>query len=660
MPPLRRRLVSTAALVSLSAAVGLTACSEAEPEPGPAAEAFATDLADGTFDGVTLAQSVDPGAAAEALAGVLGDLVEYPRTVTAGEPAEVGEDTAGDADPATLREVPLTWTFDMGEGAEPLVIDAVARLELIQPDEGPGEWTAVWSPAVVHPDATEESTMSTERVAPERGEVTGFGGEVLVEERAVMRIGIDKANLAESEYEESARALATELALDDVEGYVQRVLDAGEKAFVVAITIRATEAETYGVDELRTLQGVLVVDDFMLLPPTPQFARPILGTVGEATAEIISESEGRVQQGDLVGLSGLQRTYDERLRGTPGLEVTLVGGAQGDASLYSSDPVDGQDLETTFHSTLQSYAEDRLADVESPSAIVAMQASTGAVLVAASGPGSEGFNTATVSQYPAGSTFKIVTSLALLRSGMTPDSDVQCTETVTVDGYEFENYPGYPSGSIGTIPLSEAIAQSCNTALIAERDRVSAADVAAAAASLGVGAALPEGESWAFPYFSGTVPADATGTTHAADLIGQGGVLVSPLAMAGVAASVASGQTVTPTLVVTDDAAAPAAPEVPLTSAEATQLQQLMFGVVTDGSSAFLQDVPGDPVGAKSGTAQYGDDDPPATHAWMIAFQGDLAVAVFVEVGDYGTATAGPILEDFLRLAGETDWAADE
>jgi cell division protein FtsI/penicillin-binding protein 2 len=186
---------------------------------------------------------------------------------------------------------------------------------------------------------------------------------------------------------------------------------------------------------------------------------------------------------------------------------------------------------------------------------------------------------------------------------------------------------------------------------------VSAADLSAAAASLGIGAAPAEGSSWPFPYFSGTVPADATGTTHAADFIGQGGVLASPLAMAGVAASVAAGQTVTPTLVVTEDAAVPEPPAVPLTSAEATQLQQLMYGVVQNGSSTFLQDVPGDQVGAKSGTAQYGTDDPPATHAWMIAFQGDLAVAVFVEVGDYGTATAGPILEDFLTLAADVDWA---
>src|SRR5690606_13977945 len=169
--------------------------------------------------------------------------------------------------------------------------------------------------------------------------------------------------------------------------------------------------------------------------------------------------------------------------------------------------------------------------------------STGAVLVAASGPGSEGFITATLGQYPAGSTFKIATAHALLRAGLTPDSPVACTPTVTVDGYEFENYPGYPAGSVGTIPLREAIAQSCNTGLIAEHARITAADLAAAATSLGVGATMPDGASWPFPWFSGTVPADATGTAHAAALIGQGGVLVSPLAMAGVAASVAVGET---------------------------------------------------------------------------------------------------------------------
>jgi cell division protein FtsI/penicillin-binding protein 2 len=62
--------------------------------------------------------------------------------------------------------------------------------------------------------------------------------------------------------------------------------------------------------------------------------------------------------------------------------------------------------------------------------------------------------------------------------------------------------------------------------------------------------------------------------------------------------------------------------------------------------------VPGEPVLAKTGTAQYGAADQLANHAWMIGIQGDLAVAVFVEDGEYGSTTAGPLLEEFLRLVG--------
>ena len=61
--------------------------------------------------------------------------------------------------------------------------------------------------------------------------------------------------------------------------------------------------------------------------------------------------------------------------------------------------------------------------------------------------------------------------------------------------------------------------------------------------------------------------------------------------------------------------------------------------------------MPGE-VGAKTGTAQYGDPDGAGelpTHAWMIATRGDLAVAVFVETGESGSQTAGPLLEAFLR-----------
>ena len=77
-----------------------------------------------------------------------------------------------------------------------------------------------------------------------------------------------------------------------------------------------------------------------------------------------------------------------------------------------------------------------------------------------------------------------------------------------------------------------------------------------------------------------------------------------------------------------------------------------MRGVVTRGSGSFLASVPGPPVLAKTGTAEFGAKAPLQTHAWMIAVHGDLAVAVFVDVGASGSGTAGPVLERFLRAAG--------
>ena len=66
-------------------------------------------------------------------------------------------------------------------------------------------------------------------------------------------------------------------------------------------------------------------------------------------------------------------------------------------------------------------------------------------------------------------------------------------------------------------------------------------------------------------------------------------------------------------------------------------------------SGRGLLDVPGAPVIAKTGTAEFERDGRTLTHAWMVAAQGDLAVAVFVDLGSSGSGTAGPLLERFLR-----------
>ena len=69
---------------------------------------------------------------------------------------------------------------------------------------------------------------------------------------------------------------------------------------------------------VAAIPGALAIDDQRMLAPTRTFARPILGTVGEATKEIVDASSGAVVGGDQVGLSGLQRRYDAYTPRDPG------------------------------------------------------------------------------------------------------------------------------------------------------------------------------------------------------------------------------------------------------------------------------------------------------------------------------------------------------
>lgn len=662
----RRVSRGTAAVLGALLALGaVTACTPDGPDPRDAAKALAAALESGTFDGVTLTGATAAEAAAQRTAAYEG-LAPWTPQVAAGKVVVSKEEPE-----RATAELVYTWDVDASDADWTYTTDAqLTRVE--------DEWQVAWSTFLLAEDLVAGETLTVRRTPAARGDVVGARGEPIVTNRDVVRIGIDKTRLTAPEVPAAAVDLATALELDP-DAYVAQVQSAGAKAFVQAIVVRV-EDPTYDVAALTQLYGVIGVPDTLPLAPTRRFARPLLGTVGDATAEIVEESQGAIVAGDLAGLSGLQRRYDAQLRGLPGLQVVAaVPGATAERVLHSAEPVPGQPLVTTLDVPLQDAAETILQPIEVPAAIVAIRPSTGEVVVAASGPASEGLSTATVGKYPPGSTLKVATSLALLRAGLTPDSTLSCPPTISVEGREFRNYPGYPADALGDIPLRTALAQSCNTAFIGAREQVPQEALASAAASLGLGASADVG----FAAFLGSVPGTSEGTDHAASMIGQGRVEASPLAMARVAASVAAGSLVTPRLVVppeggapgatgagddaTQDAAAsddtaegsvspaadaaPTAPPVPLTAAEADALRGMMRAFVTEGGGTFLQDVPGPEVLAKSGTAQFGPADALQNHAWMIAVQGDLAVAVFVEVGDLGSTTSGPLLEEFLRAA---------
>jgi cell division protein FtsI/penicillin-binding protein 2 len=595
------------------------------PDPQDAAASLATALASGTFTEVGFTDAT-PADVTKAYAEVVDQMGDLEPSVTAGQVEESG-DTA---------TAPLTWSWPVA--GEKWSYDTEALLTRVD-----DEWQVGWDPALIEPSLGEAVTLDLTPVAAARGEILGAGGTRLVTDRAVVRFGIDRSQVPAKRAGQAARRLAALVDIDAA-AYAKRVVAAGEQAFVEAIVYRRGEVPD-AMAAYDAIPGALALADEVPLAPTREFAAPILGTVGEVTAEMVEDSPETYQPGDQAGLSGLQARYDDRLQGTDGAVVDAVGSDGKERELFRVDPVQGKPLKLTLDARLQQEAERLLDGVDSGSAVVALRPSTGAILAAANGPGNDGYNLATFGQLAPGSTFKSVTSLALLRAGLTPDTPVPCTATISVDGKSFKNYSDYPSGGLGRIPLRTALANSCNTAFISQAGELGDQDLFDAAASLGLGLDHDLG----FPAYFGNVEPPASPTEEAADLIGQGKILASPMVMATVIASVQAGSLVIPGLVSSVDVEAPDVE--PLTGGEAAALRSMLRGVVTSGSGSLLADVPGPPVIAKTGTAEFESEGRVLTHAWMIAAQGDLAVAVFVDRGESGSRTAGPLLEAFLRAA---------
>ncbi|MGY1700137.1 penicillin-binding transpeptidase domain-containing protein [Geodermatophilus sp. SYSU D00766] len=628
----RRTAVLGTVLTLLSAPV-LTACSgSSEDDVRAAAQAFLDDWTGGDTDAAAAGTS-DPTATTALLEQTATDL---PGATLAAELGDVAVDdgTATAAWTATwdLAAAP-DWTYD-------------ATLELREAAEG---WEVVAGPALVHPELGEGQRLQLTRSLPERAAITDAAGQPLFAPTEVVNVGVDTAQVTDLPALASALSAATGVAAEEITADVQA---APPGQFVPVITLRRPQFEAIRA-QVFDLPGAVFPTDTRLLAPSPRFAAALLGRVGEATAEVIEETTtdgvAAYAAGDQLGLSGLQRAFQEQLTGTPGYTVSVVSTdeATGDPGreVAAVAPVPGSPLQTPIVRALQEAADGAVATQPLPTHLVVVRPGTGELLAVSSNEAAAAGNALT-GQYPPGSSMKTITATALLSAGtVTPDTPVPCPGTTVVDGREFENQDQF---DLGTVPFTEAFAQSCNTTFIETALQLPDDALAAAAASYGVGS------DWQLPVelFSGSVPSDSTGTTRAADAIGQGQVLMSPVQMALVAAGVAAGTPAVPVEVVGAEPAGPA-PAGPA-PAVLDQLRPLMRQVVLSGTARELADR-GEVYG-KTGTAEFGSNTPPDAHGWFVGYQlagpqGDVAFAVLVE-GGQSSSTAVAVTDAFLGALG--------
>lgn len=628
------RGLTSVALVGLFLLGGCSSDSRAvDPE---AAEALADDLAtalgSGDISGLAL---TDPEAAVvdhEQVISGMGDLL--PTASVAGITY---------SEKGTVADVLIDQEYVFAQGSWTFQSHATMRHR--------NTWQIDWSPTTIHPQLSSTTRLHDERTTAVRGTIRDNTGAAIVENRTVYKVGIDKSTIPESDWDASARGLATivEINPDD---YAAQVAASGPLAFVVAITFREGQVPS----AIATVPGATAIQSTLPLAPTSTFARGLLGVSGEATAEIVEASQGTVEAGDIVGLSGVQKYEDERLRGTPGHVITIIprsdtqlselppatptptpspsgsatpgSSTEPNQTVFSVKPVNGEDVTLTLNMDLQRRAEELLSGYTSSLVMaVVLDRNTGGILAAANSPVDQVHSFATTGAYPPGSTMKVATSLALIRRGYTADSPVNCSPTATIYGRTFTNYPGFPSAWTGSIALRDALAQSCNTAFINASVDMTDDELASAAASLGLGV---DHDTY-FDAFYGSIPTPGDVVTKASNNIGQGQVQMSPMAMAGMAASVGSGATRIPYLVADR---VPTSTAAPLTDQESAILRDMMGWVVSTGTLSHVQGVL---TGGKSGTAEF-TDDIARNHIWTVGYNDQYAIAVM----DYETHNQVP------------------
>jgi cell division protein FtsI/penicillin-binding protein 2 len=627
----RRAAALLAAL--LIAVPTLAACSGSDKDDvRDAAQAFLEAWSGGRTAGAADA-TTDPEVATTLLERTATDLTDAVLTPEMG-----AVDVEGDA--ATVR-----WraTWDLA-AAPDWSYGATLRLRKAGED-----WQVVAEPSIVHPELGEGQRLALSRALPERAPITDADGTPLFTPTEVVNIGIDPGKVTDLPALAAALATATGASADTIVA-AARAAPAGR--FVPVITLRRPAFEAVR-DRIYDLPGALFPTETRLLPPATGFASALLGRVGPATAEVLEEfrDDGvpSYAAGDQLGLSGLQRAFQEQLTGTPGFTVSVVStdettGDEGQ-EIAAVEPKPGRLVKTPLVPAVQAAADAAAAGQTLPTHVVVVRPGTGEILAVSSNPAAAAGNALT-GRFPPGSSFKVMTSTALLSAGaLAPDSPVPCPATTTVEGRRFKNAHDL---ELGTVPLTEAFAQSCNTTFIQAALELPDGALADAAAAYGVGT------DWTLPVdiFSGSVPTDSTGTGKAADAIGQGRVEMSPAQLALLAAGVASGTPAPPVEVV---GAPPAGPTPPGPGqAVLDALRPLMRAVVTSGTASELADR-GEVYG-KTGTAEFGSDAPPDAHGWFMGYQiggpaGDIAFAVLVERGQSSAVAVG-VTDAFLGALG--------
>lgn len=490
------------------------------------------------------------------------------------------------------------------------------KTTLSETDEG---FTIDWNTSLIFPKMELGDTIQIQFVSGKRGDILDRNGHLLAGEGTVWQAGLYPALLGDGEEkEENLKLIAGTF---DIEAEQLKNLLSAEwvedESFVPF---------TY-VDEEKTpeVKGVVYQESTTRVYPLGESAAHLIGYTGEASAEDIEENPS-LQSHDIIGKSGLEATFEERLRGSRGGKINILSDAGELKSTLQEAPIeDGEDVTLTIDAELQQRYFDGFK--EKSGGAVVMEPKSGELLVLTSSPSydpalmargisDEDYQTYIdnpespflarySARYAPASTFKIITAAIGLDSGVT-----NLEETRTITGLEWqkdESWGNYAVTRVSEQPtkvdLEDALVYSDNIFFAQE-----ALEIGAEKFMDGL-TKFPFNESFDLPLNMEPAQITNSGVFDSEALLvdtafGQGQLLMSPLHQIVFYSPFANdGQLIFPKLELDTETPEPIEP---ITQITAETIKELLIQVVenSNGTAHVLNNAPLI-LGAKTGTAEF-------------------------------------------------------
>jgi penicillin-binding protein 2 len=535
----------------------------------------------------------------------------------------------------------------------------------------------------------ERNRIKTVPLLAPRGKILDRDGRVIVDNQPAFVAQLTQETLKIEHLPAIADGL--HLDLDDLKATVKRYA-AGKRYSPIPIKRDLSPADLTFIDSHRdpgTFPELELVQEPRRLYPQNGLAAHVIGYVGEVSeSELNSSDFANYSQGDLVGKSGLERQYNEILKGVDGQRRVVVDVAGREHQvLESEEATPGQNLQLTIDLDLQAVAE--LALDGKKGAVVALDPRDGSVLAMVSRPAFDPnlfaahiktadwkalnsnpdlplINRAIQAQFAPGSTFKPLVALAGLETGAIDENfSVRCGGGGTFYGRYFKCWQ---KGGHGGVNMHAGIIHSCDVYFYTVGNKIGIDGIAEYAEQAGLGKKtgidLPGEAEGLMPSSKWKLRTQRekwyAGETISV-AIGQGAVTVTPIQLATAIGGMANGGAwFKPHLVKMAAATDPRRENWNLDNI--AKVVSGMYGVVNEGGTGTSAAIPGITVSGKTGSAQRVSNDLRKSgklekdelqdNGWFVAFapreNPEIVIAVLLESGEHGNLAA-PTARDVIK-----------